>query len=106
MARRTGLCRRGSAFVAAHGSDAKAIETSESMMGVVETFVLRVFVPADAEDVPFCGIVEHPGSGLSESFHGVSELMRVVLQRLEHENPNSLEGIGPTQRSRLPDAGD
>jgi hypothetical protein len=85
---------------------AKAIETSASMMGAVQTFVLRVFVPADAEDVPFCGIVEHPSSGLSESFRGLPELMRVVLQRLEHENPNSLEGIGPTERSALPDARD
>jgi hypothetical protein len=51
----------------------------------VETFVLRVFVPADRELVPFAGTIEHVGAGRSSSFQGVGELVQAVLGELHLE---------------------
>jgi hypothetical protein len=49
----------------------------------VETFVVRVFVPADADVVPFCGVVERSGSGRIESFQSAQDLIQIVLHELE-----------------------
>jgi hypothetical protein len=49
----------------------------------VETFVVRVFVPAGDEKLELTGVVEHSGSGRSEHFRGTEGLLGVVLHQLE-----------------------
>lgn len=49
----------------------------------METFVVRVFVPANDEKLELTGIVEHSGSGHSEHFQGTGGLVGVVLDQLE-----------------------
>jgi hypothetical protein len=49
----------------------------------VETFVVRVFVPADVESEALCGLVQHVGSGRTESFRGPAALVHVVLEALD-----------------------
>ena len=51
----------------------------------METFVVRVFVPAGHEQVPFAGTVEHVRAGRSSSFRGVAELVDAVLGELHLE---------------------
>jgi hypothetical protein len=48
----------------------------------VETFVVRVFVAAGDEPVPFAGIVEHVGTGRALSFRDRHEFIRTVLREL------------------------
>jgi len=58
------------------------------MMAAMETFVVRIFVPAlDGEAVPLCGIVEHVASGRAESFQGIDDLMCLVAGALERPGP-------------------
>ena len=49
----------------------------------METFVVRVFVPAENEKLELTGVVEHSGTGRSEHFRGTEGLLDVVLQQLE-----------------------
>ena len=49
----------------------------------METFVVRVFVPAEAGSVPFCGVVEVSSSGRAESFRSAHDLIQIVLHELE-----------------------
>jgi hypothetical protein len=49
----------------------------------VETFVVRIFVPAGEEKLELTGVVEHSGSGRSEHFRGAEGLLGVVLHQLE-----------------------
>jgi hypothetical protein len=49
----------------------------------VETFVVRVFVPADLESIELCGLFEHVGSGRVESFRGRADLVDRFLTTLE-----------------------
>jgi hypothetical protein len=62
----------------------------------VETFVVRVFVPAGDEKLELTGVVEHSGSGRSEHFRGTEGLVGVVLHQLElgHETvePGDIQG--------------
>jgi hypothetical protein len=55
----------------------------------VETFVIRVWTPgeqeANPEDVVLRGLAEHVGSAERRAFHGASELLAFLEQRLEHE---------------------
>ena len=48
----------------------------------METFVVRVFIPADAGDVSFCGVVEHVGTGRTEPFQGTRALICFVFGEL------------------------
>jgi hypothetical protein len=57
----------------------------------VETFVIRIFVPADADGVPFCGIVERSGSGRAVSFQGAQDLIQIVLHELQRDSARGLE---------------
>jgi hypothetical protein len=49
----------------------------------VETFVVRVFVPAGAEGVPFCGVVQHAGTGRAEPFESTEDLIQIVIHELD-----------------------
>jgi hypothetical protein len=49
----------------------------------VETFVVRIFVPANDEKLELTGIVEHSGTGRSTQFRGTEGLVRAVLRQLE-----------------------
>ncbi len=49
----------------------------------METFVVRIFVPAGDEKLELTGVVEHSGSGRSEHFRGTESLVGVVLHQLE-----------------------
>lgn len=49
----------------------------------METFVVRVFVPASEERLELSGFVEHAGTGHAQSFTGADALIGVVLRRLE-----------------------
>jgi len=66
----------------------------------METFVVRVFVPAEEEQLELTGIVEHSGTGRSEHFRGAESLVGVLLHQLElgHEtvklDDNRREQIG------------
>jgi hypothetical protein len=51
----------------------------------MRTYVVRVFVPADASGVPLCGIVEHVGTGRAEPFHGSGGLIDAVLRDLGND---------------------
>jgi hypothetical protein len=52
----------------------------------VETFVVRVFVPAGRESVPFTGTIEHVGAGESSSFRGAAELIDTVMRALQFDD--------------------
>ena len=52
-------------------------------MPSVETFVVRVFVPAGRESVPFTGTIEHVGAGESSCFRGAAELIDTVMRALQ-----------------------
>lgn len=52
-------------------------------MAFVETFVVRIFVPADRGFVPLAGTVEHVGAGRASSFSGIVELLDLVLRELQ-----------------------
>lgn len=49
----------------------------------METFVVRIFVPAGDEKLELTGVVEHSGTGRSEHFRGSDGLLDVVLHQLE-----------------------
>jgi hypothetical protein len=51
----------------------------------VETFVVRIFVPAETEPLELSGVIEHSGTGRSEHFRGTAGLLDVVLHQLELE---------------------
>ena len=57
------------------------------MMAGVETFVMRVWTPAERADDPeryrLRGFIEHVGSGEREPFRGVGELLAFLEARLE-----------------------
>ena len=48
----------------------------------METFVVRVFVPADQDGVPFCGLVEHIGDQRAQRFAGAIELLERIREGL------------------------
>jgi hypothetical protein len=48
----------------------------------METFVIRVFVAADAQGVPFCGVVEHAGRGRAQAFQSTNDLIHIVVEEL------------------------
>jgi hypothetical protein len=66
-------------------------------MPSVETFIVRIFVPAGSEHVDLVGVVEHVRSGRVHRFHGRDELLDAVLYRLgpeqrgTGESPDGLE---------------
>jgi hypothetical protein len=73
----------------------------------METFVVRIFVPASDERLELVGVVEHPGTGRSEHFRGTESLVHVVLHQFElgradHENalPEDVGGWGCTCRDQ------
>jgi hypothetical protein len=51
----------------------------------VETFVIRIFVPADDLELDLTGVVEHAATGRSEQFRGATGLLNVVLHQLRLE---------------------
>jgi len=51
----------------------------------VETFVVRVFVPAGDEQLELTGFVEHAGREHSESFAGAAGLIGALLHELERD---------------------
>lgn len=54
------------------------------MMVRMETFVVRIFVPAfDGDTLPLSGIVEHVASGRAEPFQGSHDLLALVREALE-----------------------
>jgi hypothetical protein len=57
----------------------------------VETFVVRVFVAADADAVPFCGVVEHAGTGRAEPFQSTQDLIQIVIHELDITNESRPE---------------
>ena len=54
----------------------------------METFVVRVFVPAGDEELELTGVVEHSSTGRSERFRGTEGLIDVVLHQLELGRPS------------------
>lgn len=66
----------------------------------METFVVRVFVPAGDEKLELTGVVEHSGTGRSEHFRGSEGLVGVVLHQLElgHETVAPGENEGEEER--------
>jgi hypothetical protein len=67
------------------GQALKASQRLAAEDGLVETFVVRVFVPADPGGVPFCGVVEHPVTGSTEAFQSTQDLIEIVLHELERD---------------------
>jgi hypothetical protein len=55
----------------------------------METFVVRIFVPATDEKLELTGVVEHSSTGRSEHFRGPDGLLSVVLHQLELAPPAS-----------------
>ena len=57
------------------------------MIADVETFVIRIWTPAERDDDPqryrLRGLVEHVGSGEREAFRGAGELLALLEVRLE-----------------------
>lgn len=51
----------------------------------METFVVRVFVPAARGETPFAGVVEHVGTSWSARFGSGEELLTAIRSWLEHE---------------------
>jgi hypothetical protein len=51
----------------------------------METFVVRVFVPAARGETPFAGVVEHVGTSWSARFGSDEELLTAIRSRLERE---------------------
>ena len=66
----------------------------------METFVVRVFVPADHAAMPLAGTVEHVGAGRTSSFRGIAGLLDVVLRELQLNDADSPTGIGPDRPSQ------
>jgi hypothetical protein len=60
------------------------------MIADVETFVIRLWTPAERDDDPerhrLRGLVEHVGSGERDAFRGTSELLAFLELRLEEES--------------------
>jgi hypothetical protein len=59
------------------------------MIAGVETFVIRVWTPAEQADDPerfrLRGLAEHIGSGEREAFRGARELLAFLEARLEQQ---------------------
>lgn len=51
----------------------------------METFVVRVFVPAEHGETPFAGVLEHVGTNWSARFGSDEELVRAIRSWLERE---------------------
>jgi hypothetical protein len=60
-------------------------------MASMETFVVRVFVPADDAELEPAGIVEHIGTRRMEVFRGAHDLVDVVLSLLGFERGSETE---------------
>lgn len=54
------------------------------MMAPMETFVVRIFVPADGAELEIAGTVRHVASGTERSFRGRRGLVAAVLGSLLH----------------------
>jgi hypothetical protein len=52
----------------------------------VETFVVRIFVPAGDERLELSGLIERTGSGRAEPFNGAQGLIDAVLRELDRED--------------------
>ena len=57
----------------------------------METFVVRVFVAADAAPIELAGIVEHVATGTAKAFRGPSDLIGVVLHELGRDGEAASE---------------
>lgn len=57
------------------------------MIASMETFVVRMFVPAAGAEAPFAGIVEHVGTSWSAHFGSGEELQTAIRSWLEREHP-------------------
>lgn len=55
----------------------------------METFIVRVFVPAADGDTQIAGVVEHVGSGWSSHFGSEDELFSAFRSWLERERSRS-----------------
>jgi hypothetical protein len=57
------------------------------MITSVETFVIRIWTPAERDDDPECsrlrGLVEHVGSAERDAFRSADELLAFLKARLE-----------------------
>ena len=51
----------------------------------METFVVRVFVPAARGETPFAGVVEHVGTSWSARFGSDEELLTAIRSWLDRE---------------------
>ena len=64
------------------------------MIAGVETFVIRIWTPAERDDDPeryrLRGLVEHVGSGERDAFRGAGERLAVLEARLD-PMPKELE---------------
>jgi hypothetical protein len=60
----------------------------------MKTFVVRVFVSADAQPLPLAGIVEHVSAGRREAFEGGTELLQIVQRELELDERADRTGRG------------
>ena len=54
----------------------------------MQTFVVRVFVPAGLERLPLCGLVEDGSAGEPELFANAEELIRLLEAHLERRQPD------------------
>jgi hypothetical protein len=64
----------------------------------METFVLRIFLPADSAEVELAGIVEHVGSGVKRPFRGKQSLVAALIGGLQSRVTDDSEA-----QTRMPD---
>ena len=57
----------------------------------METFVVRIFVPADGAELEVAGTVRHVASGTERSFRGRRGLVAAVLEGLLHPTTDHKE---------------
>jgi hypothetical protein len=69
----------------------KATQGARGTMARVETFVVRVFVPADADGLLFCGVVEHAGTGSAESFSKRATIRAMKTRRFQRVSHRGAE---------------
>jgi hypothetical protein len=71
------------------------------MIAGVETFVIRIWTPAERDDDPdrlrLRGLVQHIGSGEPDAFHGAGELLTLLNERIERKPQSRPVGRKPME---------
>jgi hypothetical protein len=67
----------------------------------METFVVRVFVPAEAGEAEFAGLVEQVGTGWSARFASGEELLASIRSWQEREPGSPMRAQSSAEPARL-----